>query len=205
MSKVLVSQYKKSIYDLGLPREQEAVLWDFYVTKSVADSASQKRTAADYGLKQYPIKEMLRVAGIEDADMKVLPASSINKTLKKAGLDSGKIGTDEEIAIDIDKPRIVCLTPFYVSDDDPPKGKMGNAESILTHIRNAFAHGNTYFFEDGNALLEDKNGNVITARILLKLQTLLDWISIIDKDQRFYILNDLLESGKEEAALVAEE
>lgn len=84
MSKVLVSQYKKSIYDLGLPREQEAVLWDFYVTKSVADSASQKRTAADYGLKQYPIKEMLRVAGIEDADMKVLPASSINKTLKKS-------------------------------------------------------------------------------------------------------------------------
>ena len=204
MSEVLVSQYKKSIYDLGLPREWETALWDFYVTKSVADSASQKRTAADYGLKQYPIKEMLQVAGIEDLCIKVLPASSINKTLQKAGLDSGKIGTDEEIAIDIDKPRIVCLTPFYVSDDDPPKVRMGNAESILTHIRNAFAHGNTYFFENGNTLLEDKNRNIITARILLKLQTLLDWIGLIDKEQRFYILRDLSELGNEEADLIAE-
>lgn len=81
---------------------------------------------------------------------------------------------------------------------------MGNAESILTHIRNAFAHGNTYFFENGNTLLEDKNRNIITARILLKLQTLLDWIGLIDKEQRFYILRDLSELGNEEADLIAE-
>lgn len=64
MSRVFASAYKKSIYDIGLPREQEAVIWDFYVTKSIASSASQRRAISDYGWKNIPFKEMLSSACI---------------------------------------------------------------------------------------------------------------------------------------------
>ena len=44
-----VYPYKKSIYEIGLPKEQEAMIWDFYVTKSIAGSSSQQRSLSDYG------------------------------------------------------------------------------------------------------------------------------------------------------------
>ena len=184
MSRVFASAYKKSIYDIGLPREQEAAIWDFYVTKSIASSASQRRTISDYGWKNIPFKEMLSSAGILSNNVKILPATSINETLKKYNLDTGKANDEKEI--EIDELKIVCLTPFTIADENPPKAKVGDAESVLTHIRNAFAHGNTYFFDNGKVLLEDKNSNVITARILIDVQTLLDWIPIVDNLHRFY-------------------
>ena len=188
MSKVLASLYKKSIYDIRLPREQEAIIWDFYVTKSIAASASQKRPIAHYGWSKIPFKEMIDSAGVLEENIKILPASSINDTLKRFELDSGKGKDEREIEIDILK--IVCLTPFVVADENPPKAKIGDAESVLTHIRNAFAHGNTYFFDNGNVMFEDKNNGIITARIIIRQQTLLDWISIIDKEKKYYILHE---------------
>ena len=65
----------------------------------------------------------------------------------------GKGSEKKNQEIDIDTPRIVCLTPFSISDEDPPKAAVGEAESILTHIRNALAHGNTYLFANGNMML----------------------------------------------------
>lgn len=187
---VKASLYKKSIYSIGLTREEEAIIWDFYVTKSVAASASQKRNVSEYGLKQLPYKEMIASAGIKEERVKILLANSINETLKNFGLDFGKIGTPTEEEIDIDELRIVCQTPFSISDEESPKAKYSPAESLLTHIRNAFAHGNTYFFENQNVLLEDKdNRGAITARILLNVKTLLDWISLIDHEERFYCLH----------------
>ena len=98
--------------------------------------------------------------------------------------------------IEIDIPKIVCLTPYSIADEENPKAKVGEAESVLTHIRNAFAHGNTYFFDNGNVLFEDKDQRgVITARMILKQKTLLDWISIVDKEQRFYILRNVSDNN----------
>ena len=184
-----VYPYKKSIYEIGLPKEQEAMIWDFYVTKSIAGSSSQQRSLSDYGLKKIPFDDMLSIAGIDCEHKVILLANSINKTLNNNGLD---IGTEKSpIDIDVDIPRIVCLTPYSIADTDKPKPKVGEGESVLTHIRNSFAHGNTYFFPNGNVLLEDKNRNIITSRILIHLQTLLDWIQLIDHKQNFYILHDL--------------
>jgi hypothetical protein len=193
MSRVFASAYKKSIYDIGLPREQEAVIWDFYVTKSIASSASQRRAISDYGWKNIPFKEMLSSAGILSNNVKILPATSINETLKKYNLDTGKVNDEKEI--EIDELKIVCLTPFTIADENPPKAKVGDAESVLTHIRNAFAHGNTYFFDNGNVMLEDKNNGTVTARIIIRQQTLLDWIFIIDKEARYYVPIDVTEES----------
>lgn len=192
--KVEIQNYHKSIYECHLPKEQETIIWDFYVTHAIASSASQRRTASDYGHSQLPWEEMKKTAGLDNSNVKIMLANSINKTLVSTGLEitEGKGSEKHNIAIEIDVPKIVCSTPFSIADEDPPKAKVGEAESVLTHIRNAFAHGLTYFFDNGNLLLEDKDQRgMITARIILNTQTLLDWITLIDKDKSYYILHDV--------------
>lgn len=189
--RIEVQAYKKSINQSGFSDEQITMIWDFYVTKAIADSASQKRRVSDYGLRELPWNDMLRTAGIKAVNVKVLLANSINKTLRNYDLEiTEKVGNEtRNKPIEIDIPKIVCLTPFSIADEEKPKAKVGEAESVLTHIRNSFAHGNTYFFNNNMMLLEDKdNRGSITARIILKRQTLLDWISLIDSSHLFYDL-----------------
>ena len=47
MAKEEIQLYKKSINESAFSSEQIAMIWDFYVTKSIAASASQKRTAKE--------------------------------------------------------------------------------------------------------------------------------------------------------------
>lgn len=188
-----ISEYKKSIYEIGLSREREVMIWDFYVTKSIANSSGQKRDAKSYGWDKWPYKEMMSEAGIDEKNIKILAATTIKQTLKDFGLypieaaEKGEMSG--ELAIDVDTQRIVCLVPFKIADEGPPKPNIGKVECILTHIRNALAHGNTYFFDNDNVLFEDKNGSIITARIVLKVQTLIDWILLIDKKNLYPTLN----------------
>lgn len=187
-----IQNYHKSIYDCNLPKEQEAIIWDFYVTHAIARSASQGRKASDYGLSSLPWDEMKRIAAMDASNVKILLANSINKTLASFDLEitEGEGSHKRFVAIEVDIPKIVCSTPYSIADEDPPKGKVGEAESVLTHIRNSFAHGRTYFFDNGNILLEDKDQRgTITARIILRVQTLLDWVCLIDKNEKFYILH----------------
>lgn len=192
--RIEIQPYKMSINQTNFTHEQVAIIWDFYVTKSVAESASQKRKISDYGYSQFPWKEMLNLSGITSDNVKILLANTINKTLDSFDLTiiEGKGDNKHNKAIEIDEPKIVCLTPYTIADEESPKARVGEAESVLTHIRNSFAHGNTYFFDNGNVLFEDKDmRGTITARIILKQQTLLDWISLIDKEQKFYILHSV--------------
>ena len=132
---------------------------------------------------------MLESAGIEEKNVKILCANSINTTLLNMDLQivEGKKEEKKNKPINIDLCRIACITPYTISDEESPKPQVGDAESILTHIRNAFAHGLTYFFDNGNMLFEDKdNRGNISARMVLKQQTLIDWIRIIDHEHRYY-------------------
>ena len=53
------------------------------------------------------------------------------------------------------------------------------------------------FFDNQFVLFEDKDQKgTITARIILAQQTLIDWISLIDSEQRFYVIQQT-ESGDE--------
>ena len=192
--KIEVQDFKKSINQSSFTPDQIAIIWDFYVTKAIAESASQRRRANDYGLKELPWKEMLLAAGVSTNNVKVLLANSINKTLVDFDLEitEGKGTEKRNRAIEIDIPKILCLTPYSIADEEKPKARVGDAESVLTHIRNAFAHGNTYFFDNQMVLLEDKDQRgTVTARMILRNQTLLDWISLIDSAQRFYVLKDI--------------
>ena len=188
--RVEVQKYQKSINDSKFSLAQIAMIWDFYVTKSVAETASQKRKLEDYGLTKYPWIKMLEIAEISKNNIKILPANSINKTLSAFGLETTGKKKSIHKEIEIDVPKIVCSTSYTIADEEKPKVKYGEAECVLTHIRNAFAHGLTYFYDNGNVLFEDMNKNVITARIILKQQTLLDWIALIDFNHKYYILHD---------------
>ena len=193
VEKVIVQDYKKSIRDSRYTVDQVSIIWDFYVTHSVAESAGQKRKPKDYGLSSFPIKDMKSIAGWDKKHCVVLLANSMKKTLEKLDfVFTEKINkTTIKKSVDICTPRIACLTPFTVADDEPAKAKCGEAESILTHIRNSFAHGNTYFFDNNMVLLEDKSKGIITAEILLSMKILLDWIKLIDKNEKFYAIHEL--------------
>lgn len=189
--KQTVNQFKMSINESPFSNEQIAIIWDFYVTKAMAGSASQRRKISEYGQSQIPFAKMLTSAAISESNYSVLLADKMPATLKEFDfVISNSRGV--EIEIDIDTPRFVFLMGYTISDNEQPKAKndCSKAEGLLTHIRNAFAHGNTYFFPNGNVLLEDKNGSTITAMILIKQQTLLDWIKLIDCNERYYRLVD---------------
>ena len=196
MRKCTVQNYKRSINESSFSTEQISMIWDFYVTKSVASTASQKRTASDYDLKQFPFKKMLEAAAISDDNYHILMADRSPKTLEIAGL---KICGDKgvPIPIEIETPRFALIMGYSISDNDEPKPRdnCSKPECLLTHIRNALAYGNTYFFENGNLLLEDKNKSNTTAMILIRQKTLLDWIKLIDHKEKFYqIINTAMES-----------
>lgn len=64
------------------------------------------------------------------------------------------------------------------------KNKDGINESLIFHIRNAFAHGRVAFYKNGQYIvMEDRNkkGKVVSARMILKKETLIKWIYIIRK------------------------
>ena len=61
---------------------------------------------------------------------------------------------------------------------------------LFRHIRNAFAHNNVFFFENGNILLKDyqrdgdkQKDKKVTAAILIEFDTLFEWIRLIETDQ----------------------
>lgn len=187
--KSIISIYKKSVYEIGLKKEIEALLWDFYVTRSFASSASQKRAVSDYGLKQIPLKEMLVAAGIENEKSRIITCTTLKNTLEELDFETeikDRSGKKTEKEIDIETPRLCCIQGFTVNEDLKIIPSGSQADVLFSHIRNAFAHGNTYFFDNRMVLLEDKDRAKITARIFLKTEILVKWIQMVDKNGIVY-------------------
>lgn len=188
---VVIDNYKKTLFELCYPNDLVATIWDFYVAKSVSKTCAQKRTAQIYGHKNFPYSEMLKVGEFLPGSVKIMPCSTIDDSLQSLGLKTHE-KNGKPIAIDINTPKIVCTQPFTVAEKEPfiAKGSIGKAECVLTHIRNTFAHGCTYFFRNGFVMFEDKDKGRITARILMRVQTLDRWIQVIDRNNQFYTLKE---------------
>ena len=98
---------------------------------------------------------------------------------KTTFIDTGIIERFEEIVEDDDGKLSVKIS-------SPEAGY----RCLLRHIRNAFAHNNVLFFENGNILLKDyqrdgdkQRDKKVTAAILIKFDTLFEWIRLIETDQ----------------------
>ena len=194
LEKTIISEYKKALKDSQYSFVQIDMIWDFYVTHAISGNSGQKRELPDYGWKKtengelgYDAleKRLAIIAGIEKFCF--IRSKSCKDTLKAMDLSNDRIC--------VEHPRAVLLQNFSTTVDENEKIQFaGGGENRITclfrHIRNAFAHGNTYFFDNEMMLLEDRDGKTTTAKILIRMKTLLDWIQILDKDQKFYILRD---------------
>lgn len=191
--RVEIQNYKNTLRNSFFTYEQAEVIWDFYVSHSLAETSGQMISLERYGWdlsnreKAFSILEykLMITAGIDK--LCCIRSNKIGDTLAACDLDNSRIC--------IEHPRIVIQQKYSVTVDENENIKFaGGGENRVTclfrHIRNSFAHANTYFFENGNMLLEDKDGSKRTGMILIRQQTLLDWIGMIDKNQKFYILHN---------------
>lgn len=183
--------FKKSISEANFSKHQIDLIWDFYVTHSLCGTGLS-RTIMDYGWNAtqdkndgYPALEqgLADVAGINK--FCIIRAKTINDTLKAMDLFNDHLC--------ISHPRAVLMQNFTLQINENEevsfKSQEARINAIFRHIRNAMAHGNTYFFQNGFMLLEDKAGKQITSAIMIKQRTLLDWIEVVDKNRIYYKLN----------------
>jgi hypothetical protein len=195
---------KKSIKDSPFSYAQIDMIWDFYVTHTISGGSGLERDITDYGWRKNENKTdgypALETALFEIAELKSNICFIRSKTCKDT---LGEMDLSNDMICDV-HPRAVLLQKFSTTVDENENIKFaGGGENHITclfrHIRNAFAHGNTYFFESGLVLLEDKDNSTVSAEILLKQQTLLDWIKVIDKHEKYYSLVDAgVKSNEEE-------
>lgn len=194
--KALKTANKKALRDSPFSYDQIDMLWDFYVTHTISGGSDLGRSISDYGWKQedkkkdgFPAleKELIAEAGLKNN------ICFIRSTTCKDTLSAMNLSNDE---ICIEHPRAVLLQKYSTTVDENEKisfsgGGENHVKCLFRHIRNTFAHGNTYFFKNGFILLEDKDKSKTTASILIKQQTMLDWIKVVDKHEEYYILMDI--------------
>ena len=173
-SKADISKSKISLNESSYSDKEKLLIWDFYVSQY-----DPKRFS---GIDTKKISTLIRdlMNEGEVTFFRAIRSKKIDKTLASANL-SGSF-------LCLEHPRIALIRAFSVaSDEDEGLSFVGgtNAENelscLLRHIRNSFAHNNTYFFKNGNMLLEDKDSNTIDARILIRQRTLIDWIPLLQK------------------------
>lgn len=189
--------FKNSIFSYA----QIDMIWDLYVTHSICGTSKLERNICDYGWNNTNSKTngytaierfLTEKAGLQD-NLCFIRSKTCKDTLSAMDLANDKIC--------INHPRAVLLQKYSISTDENEKINFsGDGENHITclmrHIRNAFAHGNTYFFDNGFLLLEDCDGRTITAAILIKQETLIDWIKIIDKNGSYYEVDNACSSCK---------
>lgn len=176
---------KRTINNAGYTDSEIKQIWEFYVTKSIAEQSSQSVKLENYGWDQtqnkktgYPALEALLAKEAKDCLFCFVRAKTIKDTLSEMDLANN--------IICIDHPRAVLRQNFSYSHDENEtvslSSKEGRIVCLMRHIRNSFAHGNTYFLPNDNILLEDFETKNVTAKILIPQRALLSWITIIDKD-----------------------
>lgn len=199
-TKVAMDRFKQSIRDSHFTSDQISLIWDFYVVRSFASVTGLQRALKDYGWSSTPKGKRGHIALerllMNDAcvsELCTIRAKSIKDTLAAMDLSSDRIC--------IEHPRIVLMQDYSVSVDENENFSFnvdeGRIRCLFRHVQNALAHGNTYFFENGNILLLDFNGKTCTAAILIPQRCLLSWISIVDFDKKYYAIK-LPDSKSEE-------
>lgn len=185
-TKVEKDLYRASLLSQPFFEDFYKKIYDFYLTNSFAADTQQKIPLKDYGWegnsKERGLKtleELLSAnAGIEE--MCMIRSTTIKDTLNAMDLS----GTH----ICIKHARAVMLQEYSIRIDENEKvtfssGKESRIECLFRHIRNALAHGGTYFFDNGMMLMEDyKSTQCISAEILIPQQSLIDWINIVDQN-----------------------
>lgn len=190
--KVEIVVYKKNLSDANAgvytPEKFRSVI-DYYVSK--APVLKTGVTGDGFGLRSLAAigwkgngglgkleSELLKVSGLS---LIFIRSDAITNTIKSMDLDT---------KICCEHPRAVLKQSFKLKAKENGQIEVTNSETrmecLFRHIRNSLAHGRTYIFNNGNIMLEDCDDNgVLSARILIKAQTLIDWMAIIDHPDNY--------------------
>lgn len=165
-----------------LEQEEYYVLYNFFVTYSVCEDQSfQKRSFIDYGWN---------TNNIICTENKKKKDTDLGKSLKKC-LD---LYRKEFVFTEQDNLKILFLQndlpdkvlPNYDTERVVIGITRGNRYiKLFYRIRNCLAHGNFVLKYSSNnekmIVFQDKHKGYVTARMILKLQTLINLINAIDK------------------------
>lgn len=194
--KVPLEGHESSLTETSLKDDEICTIFDFYVShapilKSGAEKEKQKkknfglRYLGEYGwAKNNELSKLERIL-LENSGMHniiIKRSSTIEQTLHNMDLEGD---------ICLSAPRSVIMQNIKITLEESGEVKVAQQESRMVcffrHIRNSLAHNRMYYFEKFDMiLLEDADEKEITARILIKAHTLFDWISVIDKEHKFY-------------------
>jgi hypothetical protein len=171
-------------------------LYTFYVTYSMCGSQSmKKRSIADYGWTIIPALKK---------------KNQVNPTLSNTGLD-----TELKKVLDLESASFVFtdkndlkkrfddnnLSDGSLTDYDTERCVIGKTTQegnkytkLFYRIRNGFAHGRFALKYDSNhikmVVIQDWDTKNVTGRIVLKLQTLLDFIETVDRNNIILTLDN---------------
>ncbi len=208
---------------MGYSERTLSNILDFYIAHAMCKTCANERKVTEYGWRGstsktegYPalLDALLNAADIhnteEQVNFTVIYGERMEKTLCEMGFlyqDGKKYVFSTDICTT--HPRIVLLGEYNLSYDENNieyasiVDKETEALCLFRHIRNALAHSIVYEYDD-MLLLVDKNerSETITACILIKKQTLEEWIYIVDKRHRFYIQEQVQEAENRVEELV---
>lgn len=171
-------------------------LYTFYVTYSMCGSQSmKKRSIADYGWTIIPALKK---------------KNQVNPTLSNTGLD-----TELKKVLDLESASFVFTDKNDLKkrfdDNNLSDGSLTNYDTercvigkttqegnkytkLFYRIRNGFAHGRFALKYDSNhikmVVIQDWDTKNVTGRIVLKLQTLLDFIETVDRNNIILTLDN---------------
>lgn len=133
---------------------------------------------------------MLETSGLKDNISFTYTDKHTKKALQLMDLDNSHICPLHTRAV----LNMDCKMEIIEDDEGNLSAQVSEHEAgyrcLFRHIRNAFAHNNVFFFENGNVLLKDyqrdgdkQKDKKVTAAILIKFDTLFEWIQFIETDQ----------------------
>ena len=181
-----------------LSQDDFYVLYSFYVTYSCCGNQSMKRrTIEEYGWNSFSRKKgvktpdpskylkdaLAEIINLDDKDHFIFTedGDDISKCMTKVDLADG-------ILTDYETERCICMR----------NSENNRFLNLSYRIRDGFAHGKFLLkiSESGKkcVVIQDDDGHSVTARIVLKLDTLLRMVKIVDK-------NSLITSGERVVSL----
>ena len=143
--------------------------------------------------KLYPDKffhAMLKISDLKDDIIWTYTDKKTKEALKSMDLDNSLICASHPRAV----LNMDCKKEIIEDNNGNLIVNISNSEAgykcLFRHIRNALAHNNIFFYENGNILLKDfqrdgdkQKDNKVTAAILIKFDTLFEWIKLIETEQ----------------------
>lgn len=165
----------RSVHEYNLSTEEYCKLYSFFVTYSLCGTQSyQKRCFIDYGWETNLIRNtelgrtLKNILDLDNPNFTFTENDNLKEEFTSHNLIDGKID-------DLNSERGVLIK----------KGESNNYLRLFYRIRDGFAHGKFCLRLSDNSekmvVIQDDDTNNVTARLVIKLSTLLSFVNAVDQ------------------------